>query len=82
MNKRRFLALLGIILLLALYLSTLIFALMDSPIAKGLLMGAIFGTVAIPVLLYAILLVAKNLRDQTRDFSQEYPEDDDHTDPD
>ena len=62
MKLRRILALSGIILLLALYGSTMVFALMDSPLAKGLLMGAVFSTVAVPVLLYAILLVARNVR--------------------
>ncbi|MEE0955482.1 MAG: hypothetical protein U0L49_06640 [Eubacterium sp.] len=62
MKLRRILALLGIIFLLAIYGSTMVFALMDSPLAKGLLMGAVFFTIAVPVLLYAILLVAKNVR--------------------
>ena len=61
-TARRVVALVGIILLAGLYASTLVFALMDSPAAKGLLMGAIFCTVAVPVLLYAMTLVAKNLR--------------------
>ena len=61
-TARRIVALIGIILLLALYASTLVFALMDSPNAKGLLMGAIFCTIAVPVLLYAMTIVAKNLR--------------------
>ena len=61
-TARRVIALLGIILLAGLYASTLIFALMDSPAAKGLLMGAVFCTIAVPVLLYAMTLVAKRLR--------------------
>ena len=61
-TARRIVALIGIILLVGLYASTLVFALMDSPNAKGLLMGAIFCTIALPVLLYAMGLVAKNLR--------------------
>lgn len=61
-TARRILALTGIILLLAMYAATLVFALMDSPLAKGLLMGAIFCTIAVPVLLYGILLLARNLR--------------------
>ena len=61
MNKlRRILALAGIILLLALYASTLVFALMKSPSARGMLMAAVFATIAVPVFLYGVLLVAKN----------------------
>ena len=58
----RILALTGIILLLGMYGSTMVFALMKSPAARGLLMGSVFCTIAVPVLLYAILLVAKNVR--------------------
>ena len=58
----RILALIGIILLLGMYGSTMVFALMKSPAARGLLMGSVFCTIAVPVLLYAILLVAKNVR--------------------
>ena len=61
-TARRIIALIGIIFLAGLYASTLVFALMDSPAAKGLLMGAVFGTIAVPVLLYAMTLVAKTLR--------------------
>ena len=61
-TARRIIALIGIILLAGLYASTLIFALMDSPAARGLLMGAVFCTIAVPVLLYAMTLVAKTLR--------------------
>ena len=61
-TARRIIALLGIILLGGLYASTLVFALMDSPAAKGLLMGAVFCTIAVPVLLYAMTIVAGHLR--------------------
>lgn len=65
MNKlKRILALLGIILLLAMYGSTLVFALMDSPNARGMLMGSIYCTIVVPVFLYAVLLVAKVLKDK------------------
>ena len=61
-TARRIVALIGIILLIGLYGSTLVFALMDSPAAKDLLMGAVFCTIAVPVLLYAMALAAKVLR--------------------
>lgn len=61
-TARRVIALIGIILLAGLYGSTLVFALLDSPAAKGLLMGAVFCTIAVPVLLYAMTLVARTLR--------------------
>ena len=61
-TARRIVALIGIILLIGLYASTLVFALMKSPAAKGLLMGAVFCTIAVPVLLYAMVIAAKVLR--------------------
>ena len=68
---KRIAALVGVILLVAMYGSTLVFALMDSPMAKGLLMGSIYCTIAVPVLLYAITLVTKLLRDKNRKLEEE-----------
>ena len=63
MKKRtRIAALVCIILLLAMYGSTMVFALMDSPMAKGLFMGSVFCTIAVPVLLYGMILAARALR--------------------
>ena len=53
---KRFLALLGVILLVLLYFSTLIFALMDSELATGMFKVSVAGTIIIPILLYGILL--------------------------
>ena len=71
----RILALTGIILLLGMYGSTMVFALMKSPAARGLLMGSVFCTSAVPVLLYAILLVAKNVRGKALPRREEEKED-------
>ena len=61
-KSHRVLALAGIILLIAMYASTLIFALMDSPSAKGLFMASIFCTFAVPILLFAMIQTARALR--------------------
>ena len=53
---KRLYALLGAILLVLLYLSTLIFALMDSELATGIFKVSVAGTIIIPILLYGILL--------------------------
>lgn len=53
---KRLYALLGAILLVLLYLSTLIFALMDSELATGMFKVSVAGTIIIPILLYGILL--------------------------
>lgn len=70
-KAKRVLALIGVILLLAMYGSTMVFALMDDPAAKGLLMGSIFCTIAVPVLLYAMTLVARRLKDKNEDINRE-----------
>ena len=60
-KAKRILALTGAILLVCLYATTLVFALMDSPAASGLLKAAVAATILVPVLLYAFILVARLL---------------------
>lgn len=61
---KKFLALLGAFLLAALYISTLVFALSDSPVFSDLLKISVAATILVPVLLYACILVARlNHRD-------------------
>ncbi len=72
---RRIVALTGIILLIVMYALTMVFALVKSPYSKGLLMGSIFCTIAVPVLLYAMTMVAglvrgKGLPDPSPDKTQ------------
>lgn len=64
---KRFLALLGVILLVLLYFSTLIFALMDSELATGLFKVSVAGTILIPILLYGILLFYRLLNQDDSD---------------
>ena len=61
-KMKRIFALAGVILLVAMYGCTLVFALMDSPAAEGLLMASIACTIVIPVLLYAYILVYRLTR--------------------
>lgn len=61
-TARRIIALLGIILLLGLYVAAFIFALMDSPLAKGLLMASIYCTIVVPILLFAMIYIARALQ--------------------
>ena len=72
-NVKRVLALGGAVLLVLLYVSTLVFALMDSPAAGRLLTASIAATVLIPVLLYGYGLVARVLKrtDDSRDFDSD-----------
>lgn len=56
---RRVLALIGAILLVGMYLATMLLAMFGNADSKGWLMASIVMTVLIPVLLYAIQLIAK-----------------------
>ena len=64
---KRILALIGVVLLICLYGSTLVFALMDSPAADGLLRASIAAPILIPVLLYAYILIARLLKKRRED---------------
>lgn len=61
-KSQRILALIGIILLVALYVITLISAIFTTPGTKGLFMACVFATVAVPVMLYAYMMVYRMLK--------------------
>lgn len=63
---KRIMALLGAILLTALYISTLVFALLDSPLFSDLLKISIAATIFLPVMLYACILFLR-LHNQDED---------------
>ena len=56
---KRILALIGVIFLVAMYLSTLIFSLIDSPLASDLLKGSVAATILVPVVLYGFVLFSR-----------------------
>lgn len=59
---KRIMAAVGVVLLIALYCSTLFFALTDRSETMGLLKASIACTILLPVLLYAYTLVYKMLK--------------------
>ena len=59
---KRLAALTGAVLLIILYACTLIFSLMDGALAAGLFKASIYCTVAVPVLLYAVMLIYRVLK--------------------
>lgn len=68
---KRTLALLGAVLLITMYVSTLIFALVDHSASMGLLKASIACTILLPVLLYAYTLVYKQItKDDDNDDSK------------
>lgn len=65
MQKRtsvRILALIGVLLLVALYGSTLVLALLNSPNANNLFMASIASTILIPVLIYTYQFIYRLLK--------------------
>ena len=67
MKYRRSLAIAGVILILLLYASTLVFALMESPLAESLLLASLFCTVVVPAILYGyyvLIRYTKNKKDR------------------
>lgn len=60
---KRILAVAGVVFLICMYGSTLVFALMGSSQSTNLLMASVIATVIVPVLLYAFTLVTRLLND-------------------
>lgn len=58
-KSKRIMALIGAILLVLLYVSTLLFAFIDSVVSQKLLMAAIATTILLPVLLYIYSLFSR-----------------------
>lgn len=69
---KRIIALLGVILLLALYISTIVLACIGSENALNLLRAAIYATIVVPVLLWAYSFIYKLLKNN---YSQKDKED-------
>ena len=59
---QRRLALGGAVLLVLLYLSTLVFALIDHPLTPNFLMASVFLTVAVPVSIYGFILITRMVK--------------------
>lgn len=66
-KSKRVLALIGAILLVLLYVSALVFALMDHPAANDLLKAAVAATILVPVLLYGFLMFHKLAKHKDED---------------
>ena len=64
---KRILAIIGVILLVGMYASTLLFAFIDTSQSKGLLKASIGCTILVPVMIYAYTLVYKLVKDKSKD---------------
>lgn len=61
-NKKRILAIIGVCILVGLYASTLIFALIGSELSTNLLKAAVACTILLPILLYGYMLLYRLLK--------------------
>lgn len=61
-NTKQILAIIGVVLLVALYVSTLVFALIGSDLATNCLKVSIYATVVVPVLIWAYTMVYRLLK--------------------
>ncbi|NLC04575.1 MAG: hypothetical protein GX787_09905 [Tissierellia bacterium] len=55
-------AIIGVVLLISIYVITLVSSLMNSPFAHSLFKASLFSSFAIPVFLYAVMLVYRLLK--------------------
>lgn len=61
-KTKQILAIIGVVLLVALYVSTLVFALIGSDLATNCLKASIYATVVVPVLIWAYTMVYRLLK--------------------
>lgn len=66
-QTKRILAIIGVVLLVALYGSTLVFAIFDHTKSLGFLKASIACTILLPVLLYAYTLIYKLINKKDRE---------------
>ena len=72
---KRILAIVGVVLLLAMYIVTFILAMMKSPATDNLFKAAVFCTLTVPVILYGYQLIYKYLKNRDKTIA---PPKDDH----
>ena len=75
MKLKRILAMAGVVILAALYISTLLLALIGSEKAMQLLIVAVFCTIAIPVMIHLFLMMlnarqGRNVYDEPYDYKR------------
>lgn len=58
-KMKRIVALIGVILLVGLYITTLVAALCESVFAQQLFLASLFSTMVVPIMLYAYSLIYK-----------------------
>lgn len=59
---KQIMAVIAIVIILGLYLTTLILAILGNSVSHSLFLASLYATVIVPVMLYIILWLAKLLR--------------------
>ena len=62
MKLKRILALAAVIILISLYTASIVFALIDSPLAESLLLASLFCTIVIPAVFYGYMVALRYFR--------------------
>ena len=83
-SAKQILAIIAIVILVGLYLSTLVFALMSSPIADTLLKMSLLSTLGVPIVLYLLLMFFRLTKRESKPEDKVYAneEDDPYTEDD
>ena len=71
---KQILAILGCVLLVALYVSTLVFALIGSEDTMNLFCASVYATVVVPVLIWAYSLIYRLLKNHSGDSKEDTDE--------
>lgn len=74
MTLKRILAWVAMILLVGIYVLTLIFSLIDSPLAKQLFNASLYCTVFIPIISWVFLMVVKLVKGRGNDHDEKREE--------
>ena len=83
-SAKQILAIIAIVILVGLYLSTLVFALMSSPIADTLLKISLLSTLGVPIVPYLLLMFFRLTKRESKPEDKVYAneEDDPYTEDD
>ena len=80
MSFKRVAAIIGIVLLAGMYLSTLIFAIIGNDLTQRLLMISLISTIAIPIIIHFIIMFYKiGHKDEEAPVDSEIPEGNENT---
>lgn len=71
-NMKRFIAIIGLVILGALYAATLISAIFTTPEAPQMFKACLYATIVVPVLLYGYLLIYKVMKQRSEDAGRDF----------